>query len=241
MGRRLLPRLSQLIKDLPGQGGIPLHDPGGDLLIPRPGGILDQHPAVFFALAGGQAHRVVVVEVGDLCPGPQGQNIVQPFLGAPLGEIDHRPAAQFPGRPGHAPAVVSVGGGDEGDLSQLFPGFGLGEGGERELVPLQSQFFSHPPGNGPAASQSLKSIEPKPLGLILHPQLGYSQFPGQGWQRDQRGWLIAGDGAVKVHGPLHRLCVRMRQGGGLGLGLMIDIIVHRRSSTARLGISGGRF
>ena len=241
VGRRLLPRLSQLIKDLPGQGGIPLHDPDWDLLIARPGGVLDQHPAVFFALAGGQAHRVVVVEVGDLCLCPQGQNIVQPFLGAPLGEIDHRPAAQFPGRPGHAPAVVSVRGSDEGDLSQLLPGFGLGEGGERELVPLQSQLLSHPPGNGPAASQSLKSIESKPLGLVLHPQFSYSQFPGQGGQRDQRGGLIAGDGAVKVHGPLHRLGIRMRQGGGLGLGLMIDIIVHRRSSTARPGISGGRF
>ena len=65
VGGGLVPRLGQLIKDLPGQGGIPLHNPGGDLLIPRPGGVLDQHPAVFFALSGGQTHRVVVVEVGD--------------------------------------------------------------------------------------------------------------------------------------------------------------------------------
>ena len=116
MGGPLRPLLLQLLEGLGGQSGIALHDMSGDLLIARPGCVLDQDPAVLLRHPVRQADRVIIVILGDLRLGALGADVLQPLRRAPLGHVDHRLLAQQPGRPGHSAAVVSVGGSDEGDV-----------------------------------------------------------------------------------------------------------------------------
>ena len=205
MGGLLPALLLHLVRDLLGDGSVALDDPGGDLLIPRPGGVLDQGPAVLPAHPVSQAHRVVIVQVGDLRLGPLGPDILQPLPGAPLGHVHHRPVAQLPGGPGHSPAVVAVGGGDEGPLPQLLPGLRRLQRLKGELVLGQPQLFPQMPGHGIAAPQGLEGVQAEALGLVLHQHLGHPQPTGQVVQSGERSGLIARDGAVESLGRLLHL------------------------------------
>ena len=85
MGGHLSAQVLQLLEQLPGDGGVALHDPGGDLLVARPGGILHQDPAVLLPHPVGQPHRVVIVQVGDLRLGPWARMLSSRSRALPLG------------------------------------------------------------------------------------------------------------------------------------------------------------
>ena len=194
--------LLQLLEGLGGQSGIALHDMSGDLLIARPGCVLDQDPAVLLRHPVRQADRVIIVILGDLRLGALGADVLQPLRRAPLGHVDHRLLAQQPGRPGHSAAVVSVGGSDEGDVPQRPAGGGGAQLLKAHLLQGLPQLFRQTPGHGIAPAQRLEGVEAEPLGLILDPDLGHAQTVGQAVQGYQRSGGIARQAAVEAAGLL---------------------------------------
>ena len=82
--------------------------------------------------------------------------------------MDNALLPQGVGGPGNTPAVVAVGGGDEGNVSKDFSGFGRGQ----HIVAGFGQGFSQPPGqiiaDGVAAAKNLEGVESEPVGFVLH-------------------------------------------------------------------------
>ena len=78
-------------------------------------------------LFGVLADAVVVVYLfdGGLCPFVQ--DMPQPGLSGALRHKNDGLLAQPSGGPGHAPAVVAVGSGEEGELTHFFPHPGIGQ------------------------------------------------------------------------------------------------------------------
>ena len=187
MGGLFYRQLPQLLGGLQGQGGVALHDPPGDVLVPLPGGVLDHDPAVFFRPLVGQAHSVVIVQFGDGGVGSQGPDVLQPLQGRALGHVDHRLLPQAVGGPGHAPAVVAVGGGDEGDIPQLFPSLLAGHPVVGELADIHPQ----PPGqvaaDGEAAPQHLEGVETEAVAFVLDIDPAQAQFLCQAGKIGQGG------------------------------------------------------
>ena len=121
MGGTVDAHLAQLVGGLVGHGAVALHDPGGDLLVPLPGGVLHHHAVLGLGgLCGGHADALVVVDVLDGHLGAFLGNVVVAGLAAALGHMYHGLLSQLVGGPGNTTAVVAVGGGEEGGLAELF-------------------------------------------------------------------------------------------------------------------------
>ena len=169
-------RPAELGVDLVEQRLVTLHDPGGDLLVADPGGVLDEGAAgLIVGEVRGTANRVVVVAVDphDLRP------LIRDASGD-LREHHHRdehgrPDTEMGRHPGDRAAVVAVGGGDQ---------HGTG-------VPLQ-----HLAGS-PGGAEHLERRQAQPRRLILHQQPTDPQFGGEFGDRDQRSGRVARQRPVK--------------------------------------------
>ena len=204
MGRAVDAHLTQLLGGLAGHGAVALHNPGGDFLIALPGGVLDNDAMLGLrGLGGGHTDAVVIIDLFNGHLGPFLGDVVKAGLGAALGHMDHGLLTQLIGRPGHAPAVIAVGGGKEGGLPE-----GGAEGGAGEVVVGQLRdILSHFPGNIPGHSegtaQHLKGVEAEAVGLVLHIQAGQAQITGHAVQPGQGGDGVLGKAAVERAGLVH--------------------------------------
>ena len=107
-------RPAELGVDLIQQRLVALHDPGGDLLVAGPGGVLDEGAAGPAAGEGrGTANRVVVVAVDPLDPRPFGCDASGGLAEHHRRDEHGRPDTEMGRHPGDRPAVVTVGGGDQ--------------------------------------------------------------------------------------------------------------------------------
>ena len=89
---------------------------------------------------------------------------------------------QLVGRPGHAPAVVAVGGGEEGGLAErlLQPVAGQVVIGHLGHVP--AHLLGDVAGHGEGAAQHLEGVQTKPEGFVLYKQPGQPQVAGHAVQ-----------------------------------------------------------
>ena len=104
--------LLELFQGLPQKGGVAQHNVPGDFGVPRQGRVLHQQGAMLLGIAGGKAHRVVIVVFRHLDCCPKGLNGRHTGGAAPLGHQDQAGAPQTLGHPGQGLAVVAVGAGD---------------------------------------------------------------------------------------------------------------------------------
>ena len=81
--------------------------------------------------------------------------------------MDHRLLVQLVCRPGNAPSVVAVGGGEEGGLSEFLPQLVGGENGVGKFGNVPAGFGSNVAGHCKGAAQDLESVESEAVGLIL--------------------------------------------------------------------------
>ena len=222
--------LGQLLVGLVAHGAVALHDPGGDVLVAFPGGILYHDPALFLSLAVGQPHRVVVVQVGDGGVRALGPDVGQTLGSGTLGHVHHRVLPQLVGGPGHAAAVVAVGGGDKGDLAQL----GAHLFRNHLVVGQFADIHTQPPGqvtaDGKAAAQHLESIQAEPVAFILYIRSAQTQGLGRLGQVSQGGGLVNRETGVE---PLHLgglLLGKKAQVGGAALpaaeGDHLELLAH---------------
>ena len=195
--------LTQLVGAFAGHGAVALHDPGGDLLVAVPGGVLyDDAVGSGLRLGGGHAHAVVVVHVLDGDGGALlGDVVVR--LRAALGHMDHRLLAQLMGRPGHAAAVIAVGGGEEGGLAEV-PAQGLaGQIVVGHLRHVAAHLLGDVPRHGKGAAQHLEGVQTETKALILYEQARQAQISGHTVQPGQRSDGVLGKAAVKKAGLGH--------------------------------------
>ena len=190
---------SQRFQGLRRHGGVAQGDVLGDFLVACKGGVLHQVSAMLLGVGGGGGYGAVIVQVGDghfrVADGADGFHAAVHRSG---GHEDHRVTAQTMGGPGHALAVVAIGGGD----GQAH--IAVGE----ELV------------DGVGSAQGFEGVEAKALGLILDVDPLHPQLLGQVGQRHQRGGLVPGQGAVEGSHVGEGLWVAaVRQGLPAGVGV----------------------
>ena len=192
------PHLPQLLRRLVGHGAVALHDPGGDLLVPLPGGVLHHHAVLGLGgLRRGHADAVVVVDFLDGDLGALLGDILIPGLAGALGHVDHCLLAQLVSRPGHAPAVVAVRGGEEGGVAELLAECLAGQVVVGHLADVPAHLLGDVPGHGEGAAQHLEGVEAEAEGLILHEQAAQAQVLGHAVQPGQRRDGILGKAAVE--------------------------------------------
>ena len=186
MGRTVDAHLPQLVGRLPGHGAVALHNPGGNLLITLPGSILDDDTVLRLGgLGGGHANALIVVHILDGDLGPLFLDVLKAALRAALGHMDNGLLAQLIGSPGHAPAMVAVGGGEEGGLAEL-PAEGLaGQIVIGHLADVPVHLLGDIPCHGKGAAQHLEGVEPEAERLILHIQAAQAQILGHTVQTGQ--------------------------------------------------------
>ena len=191
--------LRKLLIGFQAHGHIALHDPGGDLLVAFPGGVLDHGPAVFLGMAIRQPYGAVIVQLRDAGIGTGGADILQPLLGAALGHIDDGPLTESGSGPGHTAAVIAVGGSDESDLPQLLPGLGAYQQVIACLLHGDAQLLRQERADGIAAAQDLEGVQAEAPGLVLHIYRAQPQRFGSILERYQgRGGI---HGEAFVEGP----------------------------------------
>jgi len=179
-----------LLQGLLGQGHVALGNPGGDLRVALPGGVLDHHIALFLGQGPGHAHGLVVVQLGDRAAGALGPDALHARGRGALGHEDDGLVAQLPGRPGQAPAVVAVGGGDEGHIPDLLAGLGRAQLVARDLRHVAAQPGGEEPAHGIGSAQDLEGLEAVAGGLVLDQEVLEAEFRGQARQRREGGGLV---------------------------------------------------
>ena len=183
--------LRKLLRRLAGHRPIALHDPGWDLLIPLPGGVL-YHNAVFCPgrFRRRQTHTVVIVDRFDGDLRALSGDIVKAALGGAFGHMDDGLLAQTLRRPGHAPAVIAVGGGEERGLTKGALEVLAGEIVIGHFGHIPAQLTGDVPGHGKGAAQDLEGVQAEPVGLVLEPDAPQPQAFGQLVQLGQRGHRV---------------------------------------------------
>ena len=154
-------------------------------------------------LRRGHADAVVVVHVLDGDLGALLGDVLIPGLAGALGHVDHGLLAQLVGRPGHATAVVAVGGGEEGGLPEL-----LAEGLAGEIVighlgDVPAHLLGDVAGHGKGPPQHLEGVEAEAEGLVLHEQAPQPQVPGHAVQPGKGRDGVLGKAAVEEPGLGH--------------------------------------
>ena len=196
--------LAELLGGLAGHGAVALHDPGGDLLIALPGGILNDHAVLGLGgLGGGHADAVVVVDLLNGDGGALLGNVVVTGLGAALGHMYHGLLPQLVGRPRHAAAVVAVGGGEEGGLAELLAEGLAGQVVVGHLGHVPAHLLGDVLGHGEGAAQHLEGVQAEAEGLVFDAQAGQTQVLGHAVQPVQGGDGVLGEGAVEKAGLGH--------------------------------------
>ena len=115
----------------------------------------------------------------------------------------HSLLAQLVGGPGHAAAVVAVGGGEEGGLSEF-----LAEGLAGEIVVghvghVPAHLLGDVARHGEGAAQHLKGVEAEAVALVLDVHAAKTQVLGHTVQLGQGGDGVLGEAAVEGTGLGH--------------------------------------
>ena len=117
--------------------------------------------------------------------------------------MDHGLLPQLVGRPGHAAAVVTVGGGKEGRLAELPLERLAGQVVVGHFADVPVHLLGDIPGHGKGASQHLEGVEPEAEGLILYIQPAQTQVFRHTVQASQWRNGILGKAVVKKAGLGH--------------------------------------
>ena len=179
MGRPVHTDLAQLIRRFIGHRAVALHDPCGDLLIALPGRVLHHHAVR--CLSGFRSRHADTLIVVDLFDGDFGAflgNVFIPGLAAALGHMDHGFLSQLIGGPCHTPAMVAVGGGEEGGLTELLAEGFTGQVIIGHLADVTVHLLGNVLRHGEGAAQHLECIQSEAIGLVLYKKSAQAQIFG---------------------------------------------------------------
>ena len=235
MGGAVAAVIFQLFAGLHCHGAVALHDPGGDLLVAVPGGILDDDAVLsLLGLGGSHTDAVVVVDLLDGDLSALLGDVVKAGLAGALGHVHHGLLAQLVGRPGNAAAMVAVGGGEEGGLAELFTESGAGEIFIGHLAHVPAHLLGNVAAHGKGAAQNLERVEAEAVGLILDIYAAQAQVLCHAVQLGKGSDGILGEAAVE--GPRLRHVLRGHDGklpvvaGGHPIGRPFNGILHELTS-----------
>ncbi len=152
-----------------GKCSISLHDPGRDLLIAFPCGILNDH-AVFriFRFLRCHADTFVIVQFFDGNRSIFLGDVVQTGLGRTLGHPHGTFLSQLIGSPGNSAAVISVCSSEECGLAELFSQLFRGQYIVRDLAHILAGLLRDISCDGVRTSQNFECVQAEAVGLILY-------------------------------------------------------------------------
>ena len=239
MRRAVDGHLAQLLGSLGSHGAVTLHDPGRDLLVALPGGVLNDDAALAgVGLGGGHAHALVVVDLFDGHRGALGGDVIEAGLGGTLGHVHDGLLAEPVGSPCHAAAMVAVGGGKEGGLAKVLGKLIGGQVIEGALGNVLAGLVGNVVGHGKRAAQDLKGVEAKAIALVLNAQVGQAQARGLAVQAGKRSDGVLGERLVEGTGLLHVVEAHDSQVLVIALGHRVarplDLIGHTVNSLSPL-------
>ena len=168
MGRTFASVIVELIVRFHCHGAVPLHDPGRDLLVAVPRGIL-HHDAVLCLLCHGvcHAHTFIVIVIFDRCLSSLSEDVVQPCLRSALWHEDNRLLSQLVCRPGDSAAVVAVCRGEKGRLAEFLSELFRSEYIIWKLRHVFSGLLRYVTRHGERSAQHFEGIESETIRLIL--------------------------------------------------------------------------
>ena len=161
-------------------GQIALDDPERDFLIPLPGSILYQNPALLFALFTSHLHRTVIIFVCNLHFRRAGfPNRLCPRRRRTLRHKHPGAAPEQLRCPGNALPVISVGGRCKGDLRYALSDLCLLKSSKVRFLRIQPQTPAQNAKHSVCAAQPFEGVESEPAALILYINPADSQLPAE--------------------------------------------------------------
>ena len=169
---------------------------------------------------GRETHRLVVVHIHDLGLGPLGADRLQALDRRALGHVDHGLLLELAGHPGHAAAMVAVGGGGEDHFAEARAHRVADHHFIRQLADVLPQPLGDVPGHGVRAAKRLEGLEAETLRFVLDVDAAHAQVRREAIQGGERRRCIAGNRAVERQRPgelgWRKLGHRSRRGLGKG-------------------------
>ena len=203
MGRAVDGHLAELLGSLGGHGAVALHDPGRDLLVALPGGVLhDDATLAGIGLGGGHADALVVVDLLDGHLGALGGDVVKARLRGALGHVHDGLLAELVGGPGNAAAVVAVRGGEERGLAEVLGELVGGEVVERAVGDVLARLVGDVVGHGERSAEHLEGVEAEAVGLVLDAQVAKAQASGLAVEARERRHGVLREALVEGAGLL---------------------------------------
>ena len=149
-------------------------------------------------LSGGHANAFVVVHVLNGHLGAFLGDVLKARLAAALGHMYHSLLPQLMRCPGHAAAMVSVGGGEEGCLAKLPLQLFTGEVVVGHLGHVPPHLVGDVACHGEGAAQYLECVETKAEGLVLDEQAAQTQILRHAVKPSQGRDGILGETGVEI-------------------------------------------
>ena len=188
----------QLLQSLRAHGGITLHDPGGDLSVAFPCGVLNDNAMLnSVSLSGSNTNALVVVDFLDGDLSVFLGDVVETILGRALGHVNDSLLAQLVSCPCNATAVVAVGSGAEGCLAKLFLQSVAGQVVVSHFGNVLAQFLSDVLSHCEGAAQNLECIQAEAVALVLDCQEVQAQVLSHLVQLSQRSDAVLGEALVE--------------------------------------------
>ena len=179
MGRTVNAHFDKLLCNFIRHGGIALNNPGRHLSIPIPGGVLHQDAVRFFCTLSCHTNSVVITQIGDGRVRVFLADIGKAFRCRTFWHIDDRTLSQLVSSPRYTASMVAICCSHQSNLTQFLFYLVTGHDRERQFRQISSQTVCDILTNRKGSTQHLKSIETKPIGLILHKNIRYSKFFGR--------------------------------------------------------------
>jgi len=181
------------------QGAVAFHDPGRDIGVALPGGVLhDDAVFVILGLLVGKAYAFIVVQVFNGNNGMFLGDVSLPDLGGSSRHSYDSLLSETVGRPGDAAAVIAVGCRVEGGLPDLLAEFGRGEHLVRQIVDRDAGLLRNVFRDGERAAQNLEGIQPETVRLVFYVEGSESEVICHADKLVKRSDLILGKTSVEM-------------------------------------------
>ena len=187
-------------------------------------------------LLGGKAHAVVVVELLDRDLGALLGDVVKAGLRGTLGHVDHGVLVEAVGSPGHAAAVVAVGGGEEGRVAKVVLELVGGQVVKVAVRNVATGLLGDVAGHGEGAAEDLERVEAKAVALVLHVEAAETKAVGHAGEVGERSHGVLREALVERTGLCDVLQAHDLQVLVLALGHVIGDPLELRLHGAPLSV-----
>ena len=180
---------------------VALHDPGWNVEISGPGGILNNDAVgCLLRKPGSLPHTFIIVQVLNCNLCPKCADVVEAGLCGSLRHQDHAALVEHSGCPGDAAPVVAVRSREEGAGGQCFQKMLVRQDLVGKLRYISADFACQKSAHRISTAECLEGVQTIAEGLILYHNRSEPEIRGHLLQASERCLLILREGSVKIPG-----------------------------------------